>query len=107
MREAGRELAALAIEREPEFEEEAQKARRAQALGKVEDRTRARLTEIDEALGRLDRGEYGLCVDCGESIPVARLRVIPTARRCVECAESAERSRGGPAATGGERPLGA
>lgn len=42
------------------------------------------LTEIEDALARLDAGLYGVCVDCGRPIPDARLEVVPTASRCVE-----------------------
>lgn len=90
MRDAEDELRELSAERESELEEEAQKARRMQALGTVDDRLSERLAAIDEALDRLARGEYGLCVECGEPIPLARLEAVPSARRCVECAERVE-----------------
>jgi RNA polymerase-binding transcription factor DksA len=47
------------------------------------------LAEIDEALLRSDAGTYGICIDCGRSIPIARLRARPAATRCVICAEKA------------------
>ena len=47
------------------------------------------LAEIDEAQVRWDAGTYGICIDCGRSIPIARLRARPSATRCVECAEKA------------------
>lgn len=43
------------------------------------------LAEVQRALDRMDRGEYGYCVDCGEEIPIERLRVQPTAVRDVRC----------------------
>src|SRR3954465_8837892 len=46
--------------------------------------------EIDEALLRIDRGEYGRCDECGEEIELARLEAIPTARLCAEDARRAE-----------------
>lgn len=49
---------------------------------------------IDAALARMDRGEYGDCVDCVEPIAVERLRVYPTAVRCIECQERFERTTG-------------
>lgn len=49
-------------------------------LGGLDDR----LGEVDEALGRIERGKYGVCEACGKAIPDARLRAIPTARYCVE-----------------------
>lgn len=56
------------------------------------------LNAVAQALARLDRGEYGACEDCGEPIPLERLRAQPQAARCVRCEERAERLR--PGATG-------
>lgn len=39
--------------------------------------------EVEAALVRLDAGTYGVCVDCGQPIPDARLEVRPEAARCV------------------------
>jgi RNA polymerase-binding transcription factor DksA len=56
--------------------------------------------DIDEyqagrlALARLEAGDYGDCVDCGEAIPVARLQAQPFAIRCVGCQERRERAAG-------------
>lgn len=45
------------------------------------------LKEIEAALNRMDRGSYGVCENCGEPIPEARLRALPWARYCVKCAD--------------------
>ena len=50
------------------------------------------LRQIAVAKERMDRGEYGDCVDCGVDIPFARLEVQPAAARCVPCQERYERS---------------
>ncbi len=55
----------------------------------VADAARRELGEIDDALRRWEAGTYGICADCGRSIPVERLRVRPFATRCVACAERA------------------
>ncbi len=47
---------------------------------------RDRLREIDEAERRLAAGTYGRCTRCHREIPVERLRAVPTARTCVDCA---------------------
>ena len=44
------------------------------------------LLAIFEALRRLDRGQYGLCVNCGSPIDVERLSALPEAAQCVVCA---------------------
>ncbi len=51
-----------------------------------------RITLIDEALRRLDRGEYGRCVICGKEIPPARLELVPETPYCVEDAEREQQS---------------
>lgn len=50
----------------------------------------ALLTEIEQALERLDNGTYGKCVVCGEPIPEKRLEAIPWAARCVKDEEQLE-----------------
>ncbi len=45
------------------------------------------LKEIDRALGRVERGTYGVCESCGEEISPARLKALPWARYCVTCQE--------------------
>ena len=45
------------------------------------------LQAIEEALGRLDSGSYGICRDCGEPIAEARLNAIPWTRVCISCKE--------------------
>lgn len=53
----------------------------------VEERRRGRLHRIEAALGRLEAGEYGYCVACGEPIPAKRLEIDPATPRCVDCTE--------------------
>ncbi len=57
---------------------------------------------IEEALQRVEKGTYGICMDCVEEkqdlcptcpeIPRERLLAVPTATRCVPCKERAEKS---------------
>ena len=60
----------------------------------LEERESAELVAIDEALKRLADGSFGLCVDCGVSIPTARLHANPTAMRCVACQDKLEHASG-------------
>ncbi|MBC7289576.1 MAG: TraR/DksA C4-type zinc finger protein [Armatimonadetes bacterium] len=41
---------------------------------------------VEEALRRIERGEYGVCEVCHKPIPAARLDLIPWATRCAKCA---------------------
>lgn len=54
----------------------------------------AELRELGAARERIAEGSYGVCVDCGQDIPVARLKVQPTALRCVACQERHEKTYG-------------
>lgn len=44
----------------------------------------AELREVEAALGRIDRGEYGTCQTCGIAVPPDRLEAVPATRFCVE-----------------------
>jgi DnaK suppressor protein len=55
------------------------------------DREREKLRNIDEALDRLTDGEYGVCEECEEDIPLGRLKVLPFARYCVRCKADIEK----------------
>ncbi|HET9645336.1 MAG TPA: TraR/DksA C4-type zinc finger protein [Burkholderiaceae bacterium] len=50
------------------------------------------LREIEAAKERMDAGTYGMCVDCGRDIPLARLNAQPHAKRCLECQAKYERT---------------
>jgi RNA polymerase-binding transcription factor DksA len=46
------------------------------------------LSDIDDALAKIDAGTYGLCEQCSEAIPDARLEAMPAARLCIACASA-------------------
>ena len=46
--------------------------------------------EVRGALERMEKGTYGICLKCGKAIAPARLRVLPTAPLCLDCAEEEE-----------------
>ena len=48
------------------------------------------LRMLDDALHRIDAGDYGECTMCGKEIAFARLEAIPWARYCVDCQEFQE-----------------
>lgn len=51
----------------------------------IERTKRDRLAEVEAALDRLNRDEYGVCARCGQPIGVERLRVVPWTRYCISC----------------------
>ncbi len=44
------------------------------------------LAEIDDALGRIADGSYGLCMKCGTEISEERLEAVPKTKYCTPCA---------------------
>ncbi|MDD2581121.1 MAG: TraR/DksA family transcriptional regulator [Desulfuromonadaceae bacterium] len=55
------------------------------------DREREKIHSIDEALLRIDEGEYGICEECDEDIPIGRLKAMPFTRHCVKCKSDLEK----------------
>jgi len=58
-------------------------------LGLIENE-QGTLELINEALDRMERGEFGHCVECAEPITKSRLQAIPYARHCIRCARKLE-----------------
>ena len=52
------------------------------------------LTRINQALVRLDAGDYGTCAACTGEISDKRLRALPFAVRCQSCEERREDEQG-------------
>lgn len=57
---------------------------------RIRDRERKLIFKIQEALQRLDAGEYGLCEECGEEIGIERLKARPVTTLCIECKSNQE-----------------
>lgn len=58
-----------------------------QAMAREAERRRRReLQRIEASLERLEAGDYGYCVTCGNQIPLQRLEIDPTLPTCVNCA---------------------
>jgi DnaK suppressor protein len=52
---------------------------------------RQQIRDIDAALERIDTGDYGTCMNCGETIDQRRLEVRPFSRYCIECKTDIEK----------------
>lgn len=50
-----------------------------------------RVNRLSAALDRLNEGDYGTCLECGEPISPARLRALPEVQTCVRCQDRIER----------------
>ena len=53
----------------------------------TERRRRRQIQKIEAAIGRLDSGDFGYCVSCGEEIETARLKIDPSIPICLSCAK--------------------
>ncbi len=51
------------------------------------------LSQVEDALGRIEDGTYGSCEDCEGKIAKARLAAIPFASKCIKCATEAEQGK--------------
>jgi DnaK suppressor protein len=56
----------------------------------IRSREREMIRDIEEALTRIKRGEFGICQDCGKAISEKRLRAEPTSLLCIKCKEKEE-----------------
>lgn len=56
----------------------------------LDDEAATELNQVNQALGRLEAGDYGICQSCGDPIGEARLVALPYATSCIDCAEEAE-----------------
>lgn len=64
---------------------------------RLRDRERKLIKKVQQALKRIEDGEYGICQECGEDIGVERLKARPVTTLCIKCKskqEDAERQRG-------------
>lgn len=57
------------------------------------DRDVAEMRQVQTAIARLRRGEYGRCQRCDEEIPRERLEALPYAALCIECQRRNEHLR--------------
>jgi DnaK suppressor protein len=76
--------------RSADSQEQAQELENAEVVDALGNEARNELHLIAKALDQIKNETYGECVDCGKSIPAARLKAHPYAERCIECATVAE-----------------
>ncbi len=91
---------ALALEHEPgdvQFDEEGGEGGTSNVDRELDlvlsAQARAAAAEIDRALEKIQNGTYGLCEQCGQQIPDARLQALPQAALCVACKSGGLSSR--------------
>ncbi len=57
-------------------------------------REKQKIKQIEQALLKLENGEYGICENCEDDIPVGRLKAMPFASLCVKCKSEQESIEG-------------
>lgn len=71
-------------------------AMQGQAMAQATDaRRRRQISALRAALARIDNGEFGECIECGDSIAEARLESNPAITMCIDCASERERGQDG------------
>lgn len=84
------ELLWLETDIESEAQERGQEEKMVQLLDRLDGRMKAEIEAIDQALVRIDSGQYGRCEVCGKDIPESRLEALPTVTGCLACAQAGE-----------------
>ncbi|MEL7480894.1 MAG: TraR/DksA family transcriptional regulator [Pseudomonadota bacterium] len=79
------QLDALIADLEPASE--AVELARPQSAESEPERKLQMLASIEAALGRMDRGSFGYCVECGTQIDIERLKANPVVSHCLDCEE--------------------
>jgi len=76
---------------EKDFAEQVSQRETEDVLEALDVEARQIVIQIDNALRRIREGEFGVCSNCGETIPEARLDAVPYAEYCIQCAEDLAR----------------
>jgi DnaK suppressor protein len=85
----------ISIETAPELMEHGVRAaEREVAVERMETAYR-QLRQVESALSRIARGNYGICLKCEDDVGQKRLDALPWAIFCVQCQENVERLREG------------
>ena len=83
----------LTAGRSADSQEQAQELENAEVVDALGNEARSEISKIARALDQIKNNTYGICIDCGETIPMARLEAQPFADRCIRCATAAETAR--------------
>ena len=70
-----------------DFAEQATEMENNEVLDSLGNITRDEMVKVKGAIARIDSGEYGLCVVCGEPIGRERLEILLFSDKCIKCAQ--------------------
>lgn len=68
-----------------DYDEQALEIENDEVIDQLEQIEFIKLSNIEKALSMVDNDTYGICSDCGDTIPSARLMAMPYATKCVAC----------------------
>ncbi len=74
-------------------EERATQLEDSEVVDALGNEAREEIEKISTALQRMESGEYGLCLECGEPVGDSRIRAYPYANECIDCAKIDEEIR--------------
>mgnify|MGYP003583575571 FL=1 len=58
---------------------------------RIRERERRLSDKVNEALARINDGNFGVCADCGQDIGIERLKARPVTELCIECKTKQEK----------------
>lgn len=70
-----------------DWEEQAKELQNDEVIDALDDLEIRELEDVNLAIKRIEQGSFGQCVACGEEIELSRLKAIPFAKKCINCAE--------------------
>lgn len=76
----------LDAEPSKDFEERATEREGDEVMERLGNAELAELLQVNDALVRIEKGDFGNCAACGEEISPARLEVVPHTQKCRNCA---------------------
>ena len=66
-----------------------------QLKGELDKQEWQKLKQVDIAIDKVLEGTYGICAQCEETIPEARLDIVPYAEFCTQCLNEMEKNNEG------------
>ena len=73
-----------------DISDDAARAYNRQLEGELGEQEWKKLKQVDVAIEKIDEGEYGVCSECENTIPEARLQIVPYAEFCTQCLSKME-----------------
>ena len=75
---------------EKDFAEQATQRENDDVLNALIQDAKKLVHQVNNALHRIETGEYGICTNCGAEISEGRLEIMPYAALCIKCAEKSD-----------------